>query len=129
MRYCFGDYLLDTARRDLRCREAPVPLEPIMRYLLGQPVPFTEGELRRLAPVDLVLVEGFGFYPFAKLEVVRPDTGKPPLGPELGEMLAVVSPAKLEGCPLPRLDLNDPAGVAGWITAWLTAGRKAVVNR
>jgi hypothetical protein len=32
-------------------REEPVPLEPIMRYLLDEPVPFTEGELRRLAPV------------------------------------------------------------------------------
>jgi sensor domain DACNV-containing protein len=32
-------------------RQAPIPLEPIMRYTLGQPVPFTEGELRRLAPV------------------------------------------------------------------------------
>jgi hypothetical protein len=29
----------------------PVALEPIMRYIFGQPVPFTEGELRRLAPV------------------------------------------------------------------------------
>ena len=32
-------------------REEPLPLEPIERYLLGQSVPFTEGELRRLAPV------------------------------------------------------------------------------
>lgn len=32
-------------------REEPLPLEPIERYLLGQVVPFTEGELRRLAPV------------------------------------------------------------------------------
>ena len=29
----------------------PVPLEPIMRYALCPPVPFTVGELRRLAPV------------------------------------------------------------------------------
>jgi hypothetical protein len=32
-------------------REEPFPLEPIERYLLGQAVHFTEGELRRLAPV------------------------------------------------------------------------------
>ena len=36
-----------------------------MRYLLGQPVPFTEGELRRLAPVAdprrvLIAVEQVG---------------------------------------------------------------------
>jgi hypothetical protein len=32
-------------------RREPVPLEPIMRYALCPPVPFTVGELRRLAPV------------------------------------------------------------------------------
>ena len=32
-------------------REQPIPFEPIMRYVLGQPVPFTTGELQRLAPV------------------------------------------------------------------------------
>lgn len=32
-------------------RVEPLPLEPIGRYLLSQSVPFTEGELRRLAPV------------------------------------------------------------------------------
>lgn len=32
-------------------REQSIPLEPVTRYLLGQPVPFTTGELRRLAPV------------------------------------------------------------------------------
>ncbi len=32
-------------------RQYPIPLEPIMRYPLGQPVPFTVEELRQLAPV------------------------------------------------------------------------------
>ncbi len=46
-------------------RREPVALEPIMRYALGQPVPFTAGELRRLAPVAdprriLIAVEQIG---------------------------------------------------------------------
>lgn len=46
-------------------RQQPVPLEPVMRYQLDQPVPFIEGELRRLAPVAdprrvLVAVEQAG---------------------------------------------------------------------
>jgi hypothetical protein len=46
-------------------REQPIPLEPIMRYVLGQPVPFTTGELRRLAPVAdprqvIIAVEAVG---------------------------------------------------------------------
>jgi hypothetical protein len=46
-------------------RPKPVTLEPIMRYALSQPVPFTVGELRRLAPVAdprriLIAVEQIG---------------------------------------------------------------------
>jgi hypothetical protein len=46
-------------------RREPVALEPIMRYALCQPVPFTVGELRRLAPVAdprrvLIAVEQIG---------------------------------------------------------------------
>lgn len=46
-------------------REQPIPLEPIMRYVLSQPVPFSTGELRRLAPVAdprqvMIAVEAVG---------------------------------------------------------------------
>ncbi len=46
-------------------RQEPIVLETIMRYALGQPVPFTAGELRRLAPVAdprriLIAVEQVG---------------------------------------------------------------------
>lgn len=46
-------------------RREPVGLEPIMRYSLSQPVPFTVGELRRLAPVAdprqvIIAVESVG---------------------------------------------------------------------
>ena len=45
--------------------QEPIPIEPIMRYALGQPVPFTVEELRRLAPVAdprqvLIAVERIG---------------------------------------------------------------------
>lgn len=46
-------------------REQSIPLEPIMRYMLAQPVPFTTAELRRLAPVAdprqvMIAVEAVG---------------------------------------------------------------------
>jgi hypothetical protein len=46
-------------------RNEPIALETITRYALGQPVPFTAGELRRLAPVAdprriLIAVEQIG---------------------------------------------------------------------
>lgn len=55
-------------------RREPVALEPIMRYALGQPVPFTAGELRRLAPVTdprriLIAVEQIGENASLRLQI------------------------------------------------------------
>lgn len=74
--------------------------------------------LERLAPVDLVLVEGFKNYGIPKLEVYRPSLGRPPLWPDM-DMLAVASDAGLPACPVPVLDLNAPAVVADFLMAAL----------
>jgi molybdopterin-guanine dinucleotide biosynthesis protein B len=70
--------------------------------------------LARLAPVDLVLVEGFKNDPIPKLEVYRPSLGKAPLWPEMA-MMAVVSDATLPGCPYPVLELNRPDALADFL--------------
>jgi molybdopterin-guanine dinucleotide biosynthesis protein B len=75
--------------------------------------------LTRLAPVDLVLVEGFKTHEFPKLEVHRPALGKPPIWPDWPDVVAVASDTALTGCPRPVLPLNDPAAVAAWIMAFL----------
>lgn len=75
--------------------------------------------LARLAPVDLVLVEGFKAHTHPKLEVHRPGLGLPAFWPERPEVLAVASDAPLPGCDRPILPLNDPPAVAGWVAAWL----------
>ncbi len=70
----------------------------------------------RLAPVDLVLVEGFKTYAFAKLEVHRPALGKPALWPEAEGIVAVASDAAAPSdCPHPWLPLNAPEEIAAWI--------------
>jgi molybdopterin-guanine dinucleotide biosynthesis protein B len=71
--------------------------------------------LARLAPVDLVLVEGFKRHPFPKLEVYRPALGKEPLWPDNPTVRAVASDTGLPDCPLPVLDLNDPAMIRDWL--------------
>jgi len=78
------------------------------------PAPGPEALLGRLAPVDLVLVEGFRDYAIPKLEVYRPALGKPPLWTGMA-MLAVASDEAVEGCPVPVLDLNDPSGIADFL--------------
>jgi len=77
-----------------------------------------EALLARLAPVDLVLVEGFRGEKIPKIEVFRPALGKPPLWPEM-EVMAVASDAKLPDCRLPVLDLNAPVMVADFVLAAL----------
>jgi molybdopterin-guanine dinucleotide biosynthesis protein B len=79
--------------------------------------PGLDALLARLAPVDLVLVEGFKASPHPKVEVHRPSLGKPPIWPGRADIAAVASDEPLPGCDRPRLDLADPAAIADWIVA------------
>jgi molybdopterin-guanine dinucleotide biosynthesis protein B len=70
--------------------------------------------LQRLAPVDLVIVEGFKANPHPKIEVHRPSLGKPPIWPGRPDIVAVAcdDPPAMGG---PRLlPLNDPAAISDW---------------
>jgi molybdopterin-guanine dinucleotide biosynthesis protein B len=86
------------------------------------PEPTLPGLLARLAPVDLVLVEGFKSYPIPKLEVHRPALGKPPLWPDQPAILAVAADAALPGCDRVALPLGDPAAVAAWVRGAVARG-------
>ena len=70
--------------------------------------------LARLAPCDLVLVEGFKQEPIPKLEVWRPENGKPPLFPERSDIVAVASNVTL-ATSLPELALDDVAAIADFV--------------
>lgn len=70
--------------------------------------------LSRLAPCDLVLIEGFKQEPVPKLEVYRAENGKPPLYPERRDIVAVVTDAEL-ATDLPKLPLNDIAAIADFV--------------
>jgi molybdopterin-guanine dinucleotide biosynthesis protein B len=72
--------------------------------------------LARLAPVDLVLVEGFKSECLRRLEVFRPALGKPALWPDM-PVAAVASDMALPGCPYPVLPLGNPAVIADFIIA------------
>ncbi len=70
--------------------------------------------LARLAPCDLVLVEGFKQEPVPKLEVYRPENGKPPLFPERQDIVAVATAAQIDTA-LPVLPLDDAAAIAQFV--------------
>lgn len=86
----------------------------IVHELRGAPEPPLQEQVARLAPADLVLVEGFKQAAIPRIEVYRPALGKPPLHAEDASFLAVVTDAALD-TDLPRLPLNDPAAVAAFI--------------
>ncbi|HQT87478.1 MAG TPA: molybdopterin-guanine dinucleotide biosynthesis protein B [Acidiphilium sp.] len=76
--------------------------------------------LARMAPADLYMAEGFKSAPVAKIEIHRPALGKPPLWPDLPDIIAVASDQPLPGCPKTRLDLGDPAAIARFIADHLS---------
>lgn len=86
----------------------------LMHELREAPEPSLTELVARMAPVDLLLVEGFKREPHPKLEVHRPSVGEPFLYPDDPHIVAVASDAAL-AVPLPVLSLADVAAIADFI--------------
>ena len=68
--------------------------------------------LKKVAPVDLVLVEGYKRESFPKIEIYRVANGKPLLHSEDKFIVAIASDTPLPDVKLPVIDLNDIDAVA-----------------
>ena len=86
----------------------------LMHELRDAPEPSLDELVTRMAPVDLLLVEGFKAHPHKKLEVHRPSVGKPFLYPGDPHIVAVASDETII-LPLPVLPLADAARIADFI--------------
>ena len=84
----------------------------LMHELRGAPEPDLPELLAHLSPVDIVLVEGFKRDHHPKIEIHRPEVGKPFLHPEDPHIVAIASDAALPAAPLPVVDLNDASAIA-----------------
>ncbi len=84
--------------------------------------PQLESLLARMAPCDLVLVEGFKQEPVPKIEIYRPELGKSPLYLERDDIVAVASNAPLE-LKLPCLPLDDAAAIADFLIEFCALGK------
>jgi molybdopterin-guanine dinucleotide biosynthesis protein B len=74
--------------------------------------------IRRMAWVDLLLVEGFKSYAHAKLEVHRPQVGKPLLQPGDLHIVGVACPQGTlqdSTATVPLIDLDDTGAVADFV--------------
>jgi molybdopterin-guanine dinucleotide biosynthesis protein B len=91
----------------------------------GAPEPLLEDLLRQLAPVDLVLVEGFKREPHPKLEVHRAANGKPWLYPGDPRILAIACDGPAPTGAPPQLALDDTTAIAAALLRMAAPARQA----
>lgn len=89
----------------------------LIHELRGDPEPPLADILAKLAPVDLVIVEGFKRHAHPKLEVFRAATGKPLLYPDDDCIVAIATDQPLPQAPLPVLTLDDVERIADVVQA------------
>jgi molybdopterin-guanine dinucleotide biosynthesis adapter protein len=87
----------------------------LMHELRDEPEPGLEALLPRITPVDLLLVEGFKRHPHPKIEVHRPELGKPLLYLDDPYVVALASEERLVGLKLAWLPLGSPPCIAEFI--------------
>jgi molybdopterin-guanine dinucleotide biosynthesis protein B len=73
--------------------------------------------IRKLSPVDLVLVEGYKREPHPKLEVHRAAVGKPLIQPEDPAIVAIASDVPIAHASVPVVDIDDVDRVAELLVA------------
>jgi molybdopterin-guanine dinucleotide biosynthesis protein B len=83
----------------------------LMHELRGVAEPSLPELLRKVSPVDLLIVEGFKSEPYRKIEVHRKDSGKPPLFPDDSAIACIATDAVLVTA-LPVAHLDDIPSVA-----------------
>lgn len=87
----------------------------LMHELRGAPEPKVEDLIARLAPVDLVLIEGFKRAPHPKIEAHREEMGHPLMANDNPTILAVASDISHIDVTVPVFDLDDIRGIADFI--------------
>ncbi len=108
------------SHRHRQAGAAEVMLATRERFVLfhehrGEAEPDLAALIARMAPVDLILAEGFKSAIVPKLEIHRPALGKPPLWPDDPQIIAVAADVALPQCSVPALALGAPAAIASFI--------------
>lgn len=86
----------------------------LMHELREEPEPTLDELLRKLSPVDLVLIEGYKRDAHPKVEAHRAETGNALIAPDDPTIRAVASDTALT-LNRPVFDLNDTAAIADFV--------------
>ena len=89
----------------------------LLHELRGHDEPTVEDMLDRMAPVDLVLIEGFKSHDHPKIEVFRPSTREDMVQPNEPSIVAVATDEDVGDITVPTLDMNDVEAVADFVLA------------
>jgi molybdopterin-guanine dinucleotide biosynthesis protein B len=87
----------------------------LMHEHRGAQEPSSAELVEHMAPVDLLLIEGFKRESHDKLEVYREANGKPLLAPDDPHIVAILSDGPVSQSKLPVIDLNDFGAVADFV--------------
>ena len=90
----------------------------LMHELRDEDEPSLGDLLKKLSPVDLVLIEGYKRDRHPKIEAHRKETGQPLIAPEDESIVAVASDTSVT-IDRPVLELNDTASIANFIAQHL----------
>ncbi len=97
----------------------------LMHELRGAPEPELTEHLARLAPCDMVLIEGYRHAPVPKIEVRRAASGGPRMHESDPHIMAIASDALAGNGVLPVFGLDDPTAIADFMQTmpeWRAAG-------
>ena len=83
----------------------------------GAPEPNLDDLVRLMAPVDLLVIEGFKRHGHDKIEVHRRANGKPYLHPDDPRIVAIASDGPVEGAVRPVFDLDAVPAIADFVLA------------
>jgi molybdopterin-guanine dinucleotide biosynthesis adapter protein len=89
----------------------------LMHELRGAPEPRLSELLVKLAPVDLVLIEGFKNESHPKLEVYRAANGKPLIHPDHPSVVAIAADRSMTNLGIPWVHIDDIEGIIDIILA------------
>lgn len=88
----------------------------IMHELREEPEPRLDDILTRLAPCDLILIEGYKREPVPKIETRRLESkSREPLSPNDPHIVAIAADHAVTDTALPVFDLDDTAAIADFI--------------
>jgi len=86
----------------------------LMHEMRGAPEATLEEQIARMSPCDLLLIEGYKYYPLPKLEIYRQANGKPPLYPQDEHIVALATDTPIL-CSLPQFGLEDYDAIAAFV--------------